>query len=118
MNEIYTFDTYFYTSFYANNLSVDVVNFQQEFRRWFHKEILNTYPKYAILGYETANFLLQGLSRYGNNLEDNLDKIRVTPIQTSFRFERVNNWGGFINKKVFFIHFTKDHELIKMDFDR
>jgi len=30
----------------------------------------------------------------------------------------VNNWGGFINKKVFFIHFTKDHELIKMDFDR
>lgn len=118
LNDFYTFDTYFYTSFYANNLSVDVVNFQQEFRRWYHKEILNTYPKYAILGYETANFLLQGLSRYGNNLEDNLDKIRVTPIQTSFRFERVNNWGGFINKKVFFIHFTKDHELIKMDFDR
>ena len=118
LDDFYTFDTYFYTSFYANNLSVSVVNFQKEFRQWYHKEILNTYPKYAILGYETAHYLLKGLSLYGNKLEQHLNNIQVTPIQTSFRFERVSNWGGFINKKVFFIHFTKDHELIKMDFDQ
>lgn len=118
LDDFYTFDTYFYTSFYANNLSVSVVNFQKQFRQWYHKEILNTYPKYAILGYETAHYLLKGLSLYGNKLEQHLNNIQVTPIQTSFRFERVSNWGGFINKKVFFIHFTKDHELIKMDFDQ
>lgn len=118
LDDFYTFDTYFYTSFYANNLSVSVVNFQKEFRQWYHKEILNTYPKYAILGYETAHYLLKGLSLYGNKLEQHLNNIQVTPIQTSFRFERVSNWGGFINKKVFFIHFTKDHELIKIDFDQ
>lgn len=118
LDDFYTFDTYFYTSFYANNLSLSVVNFQKEFRGWYHKEILNTYPKYAILGYETAYYLLKGMSLYGDNLEENLNRIQVTPIQTSFRFDRVNNWGGFINKKVFFIHFTKNHELIKMDFDR
>ena len=73
---------------------------------------------HAILGYETAHYLLKGLSLYGNKLEQHLNNIQVTPIQTSFRFERVSNWGGFINKKVFFIHFTKDHELIKMDFDQ
>lgn len=118
LDDFYTFDTYFYTSFYANNLSVSVVNFQQEFRQWYHKEILNTYPKYAILGYETAYYLLKGMAQYGDSLEENLDRISVTPIQTSFKFERVNNWGGFINRKVFFIHFTKEHELIKMDFDQ
>ena len=118
LDDFYTFDTYFYTSFYANNLSVSVVNFQKEFRQWYHKEILNTYPQSAILGYETAHYLLKGLSLYGNKLEQHLNNIQVTPIQTSFRFERVSNWGGFINKKVFFIHFTKDHELIKMDFDQ
>ena len=118
LDDFYTFDTYFYTSFYANNLSVNVVNFQNAFRQWYHKEILNTYPKYAILGYETAYYILKGLSLYGNKLEKNLDKIQVTPIQTSFKFERVNNWGGFINKKVFFIHFTQNHELIKIDFDK
>ena len=36
---------------------------------------------------------------------------------TGFKFERVNNWGGFINRKVFFVHFTKDFELIKLDFE-
>lgn len=118
LDDFYTFDTYFYTSFYANNLSVSVVNFQQEFRQWYHKEILNTYPKYAILGYETAYYLLKGMAQYGDSLEENLNRIAVNPIQTSFKFERVNNWGGFINRKVFFIHFTKEHELIKMDFDQ
>ena len=31
--------------------------------------------------------------------------MNLTPIQTGFKFQRVNNSGGFINKKVFFILF-------------
>ena len=27
-------------------------------------------------------------------------------LQTDFRFERINNWSGFINKSFYFIHFT------------
>ncbi len=116
--DFYAFDTYFYGSFYTNNLSVAVADFQHAFRKWYGKTIMNTYPKYAILGFDTGYYFLKGLSMYGNNLEENLSKIKVSPIQTSFKFERVNNWGGFINKKVFFVHFTKQHELIKMDFDK
>lgn len=41
----------------------------------------------------------------------------LVPIQTGFKFQRVNNWGGFINKKVFFVHFTKNYELVKLDYD-
>ncbi len=116
--DFYEFDTYFYGSFYTNNLSAAVANFQHAYRKWYGKTIMNTFPKYAILGFDTGYYLLKGLSVYGNNLENNLSKLKVSPIQTSFKFERVNNWGGFINKKVFFVHFTKEHELIKMDFDR
>lgn len=116
--DFYAFDTYFYGSFYANNLSWAVDNFQHMFRKWYGKTIMNTYPKYAILGFDTGYYFLKGLAVYGNNLEENLGKVKVSPIQTSFKFERVNNWGGFINKKVFFVHFTKEHELIKMDFDK
>ncbi len=118
ITDFYAFDTYFYGSFYTNNLSQATADFQYTFRKWYGKTIMNTYPKYAILGFDTGYYFLKGLSMYGNNLEANLGKIRVSPIQTSFKFERVNNWGGFINKKVFFVHFTKGHELIKMDFDK
>ena len=41
----------------------------------------------------------------------------LVPIQTGFKFQRVNNWGDFINMKVFFVLFTKNLELVKLDFD-
>ena len=113
----YEIDTYFYSSFYTNNLFPAAVNFTHAYRRWYCKDMANIYPKYGMLGYDTGYFFLKGLSKYGNKMEENLDSIHVTPIQTGFKFERVNNWGGFINRKVFFVHFSKDYELIKLDFE-
>ena len=113
----YELDTYFYSSFYTNNLFPAAVNFTHAYRRWYSKDMANIYPKYGMLGYDTGYFFLKGLSKYGNKMEENLSSIQVTPIQTGFKFERVNNWGGFINRKVFFVHFSKDYELIKLDFE-
>lgn len=113
----YEIDTYFYSSFYTNNLFPAAVNFTHAYRRWYSKDMANIYPKYGMLGYDTGYFFLKGLSKYGNKIEENLGSIHVTPIQTGFKFERVNNWGGFINRKVFFVHFSKDYELIKLDFE-
>ncbi len=113
----YELDTYFYSSFYTNNLFPEAVQFSSDYRKWYSKDMLNSFPKYGMLGFDTGYFFLKGLSQYGNKLEEKLDKVAVTPIQTGFKFERVNNWGGFINRKVFFVHFTKDFELIKLDFE-
>ena len=113
----YEIDTYFYSSFYTNNLFPAAVNFTHAYRRWYSKDMANIYPKYGMLGYDTGYFFLKGLSKYSNKMEENLSSIHVTPIQTGFKFERVNNWGGFINRKVFFVHFSKDYELIKLDFE-
>ena len=113
----YEIDTYFYSSFYTNNLFPAAVNFTHSYRCWYSKDMANIYPKYGMLGYDTGYFFLKGLSKYGNKMEENLSSIQVTPIQTGFKFERVNNWGGFINRKVFFVHFSKDYELIKLDFE-
>ena len=113
----YELDTYFYSSFYTNNLLPEAIRFSSAYRKWYSKDMSNTFPKYGMLGFDTGYFFLKGLSQYGSNLEDKLNKVTVTPIQTGFKFERVNNWGGFINRKVFFVHFTKNYELIKLDFE-
>ncbi len=113
----YELDTYFYSSFYTNNLFPEAIQFSSAYRKWYSKDMSNTFPKYGMLGFDTGYFFLKGLSQYGSNLEDKLNKVIVTPIQTGFKFERVNNWGGFINRKVFFVHFTKNYELIKLDFE-
>ena len=117
LNEFFELDTYFYSSFYTNNLFPESIKFSASYRRWFGKDMANTYPKYGMLGFDTAYFLLNGLSRYGSELENNLNKQNIIPIQTGFKYDRVNNWGGFINKKVFFVHFTPNGELVKIDFE-
>lgn len=113
----YEIDTYFYSSFYTNNLLPEAKAFHQKYRRTYSKEIVNRYPKYAILGFDVAYYFLKAMHLYGTDMDNRLHEMRYEPLQTGFKFERVNNWGGFINRKVFFVHFTKDYELQTIDFD-
>ena len=117
LGSFFELDTYFYSSFYTNNLFPAAIQFTSAYRKWYSKDMANTYPKYGMLGFDTAFFFLKGMHQYGTNLEENLSKLKVNPIQTGFKFDRVNNWGGFINRKVFFVHFNKGFELIKIDFE-
>ncbi len=117
LSTFYELDTYFYSSFYTNNLFPEAISFSTSYWKWYGKDMLNSYPKYGMLGFDTGLFFLTGLSRYGTNFEEDINKINTTPVQTGFKFERASNWGGFINRKVFFVRFTKDFELIKLNFD-
>ncbi len=117
LDAFFELDTYFYSSFYTNNLLPSAVEFTNKYRSWYGKEMDERYPKYGMLGYDTGYYFLSGLARYGSEFEEKLSQIEVRPIQTGFKFERVNNWGGFINRKVFFVHFTKQYELVKLDFE-
>lgn len=117
LENFFELDTYFYSSFYTNNLLPSAINFTNSYHRWYSKDMDNSFPKYGMLGFDTGFFFLKGLSQYGSAFIDHLGNIDVRPIQTGFNFQRVNNWGGFVNKKAFFVHFTKDFELIKLDFE-
>lgn len=117
LDSFFELDTYFYSSFYTNNLLPAAINFIKAYHKWYSKDMVINYPQYGMLGFDTGFFFLKGLSKYGSELEKNLSNMVLTPIQTGFKFQRVNNWGGFINKKVFFVHFTKDYELVKLDFE-
>ncbi|MCD8165190.1 MAG: LysM peptidoglycan-binding domain-containing protein [Bacteroides sp.] len=117
IDAFFELDTYFYSSFYTNNLFPAAINFTRSYNHWYEKEMANTYPKYGMLGFDTGYFFLQNLSRYGSDFDNKVEDINYRPIQTGFKFQRVNNWGGFINRKVFFVRFTPDYELIKLDFE-
>ena len=118
LSAFYEIDTYFYSSFYTNNLLPESKAFHQKYRRTYSKEIVNRYPKYAILGFDIAYYFLKAMHLYGTDMDNRIGEMKYHPLQTGFKFERVNTWGGFINRKVFFVHFSKDYELQTIDFDR
>jgi hypothetical protein len=117
LDAFFELDTYFYSSFYTNNLLPAAINFTRSYRHWYGKVMEERYPKYGMLGFDTAYFFLNGLSKYGSEFDERMQELNITPIQTGFKFARVNNFGGFINEKVFFVHFTRNYELLKLDFD-
>ena len=77
-----------------------------------------SYPSYASYGYDTGYFFLKGLDKYGKDFENHLNDLDTDPVQMGFKFERVNNWGGFINRKVFFVHYSDTYQVEKIDFDK
>lgn len=113
LEDFYALNTYIYSNFYADNLSPDVHNFYTKYKNWYSKNLINTYPKYGILGFDTGMFFFEAIQKYGSNFENNLDKMRYKSIQTGFDFHRVNNWGGFINTQLFIVHYKNDYTVTR-----
>ena len=100
-------DTWFYSTFYTNSSFPDAADINRKFYRNFSREIGNRYPRYALLGYDTALWFFNMFTGYS-----------TSPVQSGFRFERVGEGGGHVNHKLFFIHMATDGTITKSDLDR
>ena len=78
----------------------DAINFQNDFHKAFSRQMMISYPSFASYGYDMAYYFLKSMSIYGSDFEKHINDLKTNPVQMGFKFERVNNWGGFINKKV------------------
>lgn len=116
--QLYEVETYFYTTFYSHYSLPEVSKFQNDYIHTYNRNIQNIYPRYGMLGYDTGYFFLLAASKYGKEMPEKINDIDFTPIQTGFKFDRVSNWGGLVNKKIYFIHYTKDYKIEKIDFDK
>jgi hypothetical protein len=117
LKQFFTVNTYFYASFYTNNLLPAARKFEKTYQNTYHKMMEARYPKHGMLGYDTGFYFLKGLATYGSRFNAEANKLPIQSVQTGFSMKRVNNWGGFINQKVFFIHYTSNSEVEKNDFD-
>lgn len=115
---MYEVDTYFYATFYSHYALPRVAEFQEDFIRWYNRSIQNIYPRYGMLGYDTGYFFLLAASLYGNEIYEKINQTPFNPVQSDFKFERISEKDGFINKKFFFIHFCPEYYIDKMDFDQ
>ncbi len=115
LKDFYALNTYIYSHFYADNLSKEVTNFYTKYKNWYSKNLINIFPKYGILGFDTGMFFIGAINKYGSNFENNLDKIHYQGVQTGFDFHRVNNWGGFINTNIFIVHYQSDFNVTRKE---
>ncbi|MDR0421746.1 MAG: LysM peptidoglycan-binding domain-containing protein [Proteiniphilum sp.] len=112
------FGTCIFAPFFVNSQSGDVEAFKNSFRKWYGRDLLDTFPSYAMWGYDTGLFFMTALQNYGNSFEQGLERMTVNSLQFPFHFERSSNWGGFINSGLYFIKYGPDGKIVKTDRSR
>lgn len=115
---MHTFGTYFYSSFYVDNSDAKVREFMADFKKWYGRDLIVTFPKYGLFGYDTGLFFLTAMHRFGVNFESRVGDVTCDNLQFAFNFERVNNWGGFINTGLFLVHYDANKNIYKTDKSR
>ena len=115
LDDLFALDTYIYSNFYADNLSNDVTDFYTNYKKWYSKNLINSFPKYGILGYDTGMFFLTAIDKYGTDFGNQLNRMNYKRSQTGFDFQRVNNWGGFVNTNIFIVHYGKNFNVTRTE---
>ena len=118
LKDYHNHGTYFYSSFYVDKNATETDDFKRDFKKWYKKDLQNTYPQYAMLGYDTGLYFLAALHQNGRNFETKLNNLNVNTIQFAFHFDRVNNWGGFINTGLYLVNYDTDSRIIKSNHSR
>lgn len=115
--QLYEVDTYFYATFFSHFSLPEAARFQNDFIRWYNRDMQKIYPRYGMLGYDIGYQFMLATMEYGRELPARINELQFTPLQSGFKFERMDK-GGMMNKKLFFIHYTREYNIEKIDLDR
>jgi len=116
LEDFHALNTYIYSRFYVDNLHPDVKSFYDKYKSWFNRSPMQTYPQWAILGYDTGMYFFNALHFYGIHFEEKLSEMYYNNLQTGFNFIRYNEEGGFYNSNIYIIHFNKDYSIMFSSF--
>jgi len=100
-------DTYMFSRFF-NAKGFRTRDIEARYKQDFGGQPLNAVPNMALYGFDTGMYLLQSLGTSGR-ISANTPLYKG--IQTSFRFERDNNWSGYTNQAIEVVHFSTDHKI-------
>ena len=100
-------DTWMFTRFF-NAKGFRTRDLEAAYKTNFGGEPLQAVPNMAIYGFDTGMYLLKSLGRDGI-IDDETPLYKG--IQTSFRWERGDNWRGYTNQAVEVVHFSTDHQI-------
>lgn len=104
------YDAYIPTSFYYNPLAPRTANLERSYRRWFKSDMRQALPRFAITGYDHAQFIIRGLHKYGSKFNGTSHQNTYTPLQTPLKFKFVQG-GGMQNSAFMLVHYKTNRTM-------
>lgn len=105
---LHQLNTHLFTSFYADFQQDVVKTFQVNYSQTFGKNLLNTFPKYGMMGYDlAAHFIpLMVAEQTGTHPVQG-----PTLLQHAYGFRPEASGSGAYNQVFFFIHYTPENRV-------
>ena len=103
-NHFCKYDTYIPTTFYYNASSTATTALERSYRSWFHEPMQQALPRFAITGYDHAQFFVRGYAKYGRKFLGSKWQQVYKFLQSPLKFEPVEK-DGRINSSFQLIHY-------------
>lgn len=109
-NNFCKYDTYIPTVFYHNPYSAATTSLEKSYKGWFGEEMQPAQPRFAITGYDHAQYFIRGITKFGNKFVGNKSQKVYSSLQTPLCFEKVGK-GGYVNSSFMLIHYLYNHSI-------
>ena len=114
-NQFHKNDTYLYSIFYLDENQPKVENVKAQYIRWYNKNIINSYPRFAYLGYDVATCFMTAVHKYGADFGEGIVNTNIRTLQSAAYFVRENEKGGYTNNGIYFVHYKTDSTVEKIE---
>lgn len=115
---LHRYNAYIYSIFFLDEKNSRVEKEMNEYKKWYNKRLLNSYPKYAFLGYDVAAYFMTALNNYGSSFGERISDIKTPTLQSSVFFESDIKDGGYINTGIYFVRFKPDSSFEKIEYNK
>lgn len=106
-NVLYDANVSIYSGFYSRIDSDNVKNLRLKYNITYGKDFLKTYPKYALLGYDTGTCFITKML-YNKYFPSS---INIAPVQNRFIFTTDKKTGAYVNKNFYLINYEDGHKI-------
>lgn len=102
------YNAYIPAAFFYNPLNSTTANVESKYRTWFHSEMQQALPRFAITGYDHGQFFMRGLKKYGKRFVGARWQNGYISLQNQLKFEKVGADGGMQNRGFLLVHYRTD----------
>lgn len=106
LHKMHTYDAYVYSTFYRDVNNPGVPSMEKRYTAMFKGKILNSTPRYGLLGFDLGFYFLDGVAHYGDNFINLQGQLQYAPLQHPVVFHRVADGKGFVNQYTSLVHFA------------
>lgn len=107
--DFHTINAHFYSRVFVDEKANDFEKFNSEYQKWYGEDLIESTPCFGYLGYDTGKYFLSEICKNGKDFNQNSSE--YVGLQSSFEFDRINSWSGFVNQALYLVHFTSNDKI-------